>query len=459
MIVLERASLITGDPSVDPVEGACVAIEGDRIVHLGPANERAWRSFGNARHVDLAGHLISPGLVNVHTHAVLTMVRGIAEDLGFAPAYTPGIPQGHMVLPDEAVALARLGALEAMLSGSTLINDTYVHADLTLPAMAELGLRVSACGRIHDVAFAGIPEGRWEHDPRIGEATLGNALALAERWHGAEDGRLAVQLAAHAPDTCSDELLYLIAGASADRGLRVATHLSQSRVENDRVRERSGCTPTELLEAVGLLNERLIAAHCIHVSDTDVARIGRAGVHVAHVPKGNATHGAIAPTLRLRAAGARLALATDNMHGDMVETMRWALAMARLQAGGITDAWQPETVHAMATRAGAAAMGEDARLGRLAPGLKADLVAFDLRRAHLTPAIDPLGTLVHAGRGGDVAMVMVDGRIVVEGGHATLVDEERIRRDASMAAVALWERAGGAARWVSRGSVTAAGQC
>ncbi len=165
-------TILTGDPAQPQIDAAALAITGERIAWLGPVRELPSGCTADQR-LDLAGHVIIPGLINVHTHAILSMVRGVAEDLGFAPAYTPGIPQGHMVRPDEAVALARLGACEAMLFGSTLINDTYVHAELTLPAMAELGLRVHACNRIHDVDFSGVADGRWEHDDAIGAAQLG----------------------------------------------------------------------------------------------------------------------------------------------------------------------------------------------------------------------------------------------------------------------------------------------
>ncbi|MBI3517195.1 MAG: amidohydrolase family protein, partial [Proteobacteria bacterium] len=362
-------------------------------------------------------------------------------DLGFAPAYTPGIPQGHMVRPDEAIALARLGACEAMLFGSTLINDTYVHADLTLPAMAELGLRVHACNRIHDVDFSGVSTGRWVHDDAIGAETLQAALTLAERFHNSPGGRTGVQLAAHAPDTCSDRFLKTIAKTAQKHGLRVATHLSQSTVENQRIAERSRKTPAELLDDVGLLNDRLIAAHCIHLTEADIARIGRARVTVAHIPKGNATGGTMAPTLKLRHAGARIALGTDNMHADMVEVLRWAVAISRLQAGQVTGGWQPEDALAMATIEGARAMGMEDDIGSLAVGKKADLVALDFRRVHLTPAHDPLGTLTHVAHGRDVALVMVDGEVIVQDGRPTRADVDQIRRDGAAAAAALWARA------------------
>jgi len=436
-LLLDEVTVLTADPTRPVLRDAAVGIAADRLCFVGP---RAEAPAAAARR-SLPGRVVTPGLVNVHTHAILTMVRGVAEDLGFAPAYTPGIPHGHDVTPGEARALARLGAMEAMLFGSTLVNDSYVHADVTVEAMAELGLRVHTCGRIHDADFSLIGDGRWEYHDAIGERMLGEAVALAERWHGRAEGRIGVQLAAHAPDTCSDALLARIAATAGRMGLRVNTHLAQSRAEVTQVRARSGRTPAELLDEVGLLNDRLIAAHCLYLTDEDIVRVGRARIHVAHIPKGNATGGTMAPTPRLRDAGANLALGTDNMHADMVEVMRWALAIARIQEGRVSERWQPGHALAMATSGAAAAMGLDGDLGTVAVGRKADLAVFDFRRAHFTPDVNPLGNLVHVGQGRDVEHVLVDGRFVVESGQPTRADADEVRREADRAARALWGRA------------------
>ena len=287
----------------------------------------------------------------------------------------------------------------------------------------------------------GVADGRWEHHRSIGERTLREALDLADRFHGGHGGRLGVQLAAHAPDTCSDDFLREIGKAARAHGLRVASHLAQSRTEVTQVLKRSGCTPVELYEDCGLLNDQLLAAHCLHLTPSDIERAGRAGIFVAHVPKGNATGGTMAPTPALRRAGARIALATDNMHADMVEVMRWALAVARVQVGGVTDDWQPADALRMATLEGAAAMGLADRLGSIEVGKQADLVVFDFRKVHLRPVTNPLGNLVHVAQGGDVELVTVAGDIVIEHGTATRVDEERIRHEADRAAAALWDRA------------------
>jgi len=439
-LLLTDLTVVTVDPSMTVIEDGALAVTGGCIAWVGPAAALPAGARA-ARTVALPGRVLLPGFVNVHTHAILTMVRGVAEDLGFAPAYTPGIPHGHDVTPEEAVALARLGAVEAMLFGSTLVNDTYVHADLTLPEMAALGLRVYSCGRIHDADFSLIGDGRWEHHAAIGERTLGEALALAERWHGAFDGRAGVQLAAHAPDTCSDDLLRRIAEAAARHGLRVNTHLAQSRKEVEQVRRRSNRTPAELLDEVGLLNDRLLAAHCLFQTDEDIVRCGRAGIHVAHIPKGNATGGTAAPTSALRRAGARLTLGSDNMHADLTEVMRWALAVGRLQEQRVDAFWQPEDVLRMATIDGARAMGLADRIGSLEVGKRADLVVFDFRRPHLMPCLDPVGNLVHVAQGRDVEHVWVDGVQTVAGGRPVLADVDAILRDAQQASQALWRRA------------------
>jgi 5-methylthioadenosine/S-adenosylhomocysteine deaminase len=219
-LLLTGATVLGAGPGQATMEDALVGVRNGRIALVEPRSATAPLPPA-ARVLDLDRHIVTPGFVNVHTHTILTMVRGVAEDMGFAPAYTPGVPHGHEVSEEEAVALARLGALEALLFGSTLINDSYVHADHTLPAMAELGLRVHACSRIHDVDFSRVHLGEWEHRDHIGEATLTAAAALHAKWHGRFDGRCGVQLAPHAPDTCSRALLRQIAEYSEQHGLRV----------------------------------------------------------------------------------------------------------------------------------------------------------------------------------------------------------------------------------------------
>ncbi len=441
-LLLTGATVLTGEgitgDEAGVMEDAALGIRGGRIVHLAPAAQPAPPAL---RTLALPGRLVTPGFVNAHLHAVLVMVRGVAADLGFAPSYTPGVPKGTDATPEEARALARLGAVEALLAGSTLVCDHFVHADATLEAMADLGLRIHAGWRVHDVDFSQVPKGEWSFDAALGEDLLRRTLDLHDRWDGARGGRIRVQMAAHAPDTCSSAFLRTLAEVAAKRGMRVNTHLAQSRVEVGRVKAATGMTPAALLEETGLLNDRLLATHCLYVDENDIARLARAGAHAVHVPKCNAASGRLAPTPALKAAGVNLALCTDTQHGDMVEAMRWALATGRIGQGGVTADWQPADVFRMATLGGARAVGMADEIGTLTVGKAADLVVFDARRPHLRPLINPLGTLVHTGRGGDVEMVLVEGETLVDGGRPVHADLEEICTEADKAARALWARA------------------
>lgn len=432
-LMLLGAHVLTADPSRPVVRDAALGIAGGRIAWLAHSPPEHWRAD---RVLRLDDHFVTPGFVNPHAHSILCMVRGVASDSGFAPSYTPGIPKGTQVTADQARALARLGALEALLFGSTLLGDNFVHADVTTEAMAELGMRLAPSWRVHDVDFARVAHGQWHHDPDIGARTLDQAMTLHETWK--HHPRVYVNLAAHAVDTCSEAFLHEIAQLSARHGLVVSTHLGQSTVEVERVRERTGRTSTEVLDECGLLNERLLGGHCIYLSDADIARMARAGAHAIHIPKANATSGRLAPTPKLKAAGVNIALATDTQHADMVELMRWALVTARVQEGRVADEWQPHHVFRMATIGGARALGLDSEIGSVEPGKRADLVVFDARRPHLRPHVDPLGCLVHCGHGRDVTMVLVDGEVLVEDGRPTRVDMDAVCREAEVAARALW---------------------
>lgn len=434
--LVTEVTLLTADPGAAVIGDAALGVKGDRIAFIGPKTQAP--AARDTRR--LPGCVVTPGFINPHTHSAFTMVRGVAADLGFAPSYTKGIPNALDLDGDTARALAALGALEAMLSGSTLIGEHFVHMEACLPALAALGLRVHASHRLHDVDFRRVAGGEWVYDAALGDALLEANCDLHAAWHGKADGRVAVQFAAHAADTCSDTFLAKVATEAHARDAVVNTHLAQSTVELKRVRERNGLSPVETLDRAGLLNDRLLCGHCLFVDADDIARMAKAGVHMVHIPKCNATSGRLAPTPELADAGLDMTLATDTQHGDMIELMRWALATARIRAGRIDDAWQPERVFEMATINGARALGLAGELGVLKVGARADFVVIDFNRPHLVPAPDPLGNLVHTGMGRDVRHVFVDGRCVVEDGRATLVDQDAIVREARDAASRLWGR-------------------
>lgn len=390
--------------------------------------------------IDGKGALCLPGLINTHNHSPLMSVRGMVEDLGFAPAYTPGVPQGHWLSSEETQILARLGVMEMLCAGATTIVDYYRMPDALARAADTFGLRAMVGGRVMDADTAALANGNFVHDPKLGEATLGAALDLIDTWDAKGSDRITTILAPHAPDTCSREMLQTFADLSAKTGKQVHTHLAQSKMEVAQVRSRDGLSPAELLDDVGLLSPDLVAAHCIFLEDADIRRIGQAGVVINHAPIGNAAFGAAAPILALQEAGAAITLCTDTKSADMFEAMRMAIAAARWRADMefVLDA---KTVFGWGTVDAARALKGHSASGTLSVGSPADLIFLDPNAPNLRPVVDGYGIVVHSGSASNVTDVMVAGEWLVRDRRPTRVDMETVMQDAQSVAENLWKRA------------------
>jgi 5-methylthioadenosine/S-adenosylhomocysteine deaminase len=431
--------VLTLDEQGHVLRDGALAVRDGRIVDIGPAAVLEARWSATTR-LDGKGRLVMPGLVNVHNHTPLMITRGMIEDIGFAPMYTPGIPQGHWLDADDAYALSSLGMYELLRAGCTTVVDYYRYPSSCARAAAELGVRAVIAGRVHDADPAALAVGRYEHRTEIGQASLRENAELIERWNGHDGGRIRCDWAPHAPDTCSDDLLREVGRLAEAHGGNLHTHLAQLPIEVEAVQARSGMTPARLLDKLGLLNERLIAAHCIHMERADIELCGKAGITVAHAPIGNAKGGRIAPIVELRDAGARIALCTDTFSGDLIEAMRWSIAMQRIDRQG--NVLGARTVLDWGTREGAAALGMGKEIGSLEIGKHADIVMLDNRSPSLAPLIDGYGVLVHSASGRDVDTVIVGGRIVLAGGQPVNVDGAEIVTRAQSVADRLWQRAG-----------------
>jgi len=390
--------------------------------------------------IDARGALCLPGLINTHNHSPLMSVRGMVEDLGFAPAYTPGVPQGHWLSEEETQILAKLGVMEMLCAGATTIVDYYQMPDALARAADAFGLRAMIGGRVMDANVAALAERKFVHDPKLGEATLGAALELIDKWDAAGNGRISTILAPHAPDTCSRQMLEIFTDLASKTGKQVHTHLAQSPMEVAQVRSRDGLTPAELLEDVGLLNADLVAAHCIFLDEVDIRRVGRAGVTISHAPIGNAAFGAAAPIVALQKAGAKITLCSDTKSADMFEAMRMAIATARRRANMefVLDA---KTVFRWGSVDAARALKGHQGTGTLSVGSPADLILLDPEAPNLRPVIDGVGIVVHSGSGSNVTDVMVAGEWLVKDRKPTRVDIEEIIKDAQAVAEGLWARA------------------
>lgn len=436
--VLDGGVIVTMSAQRDILHDCALVIKGNYIETIGPSAAIRSTYRDRAEFIDCRGKVLFPGLINTHIHAAQSMVRGVAEDMGRAPSYTRSVPQGDDLSAEESYVMSMLGAATAMKAGSTLISDNYAQAMSNAAAFDELGIRAIVSERVHDVDFYGLPTGIYRVDEKLGEELLNKNIALIEKWQDNPEGRITACLGPHAPDTCSVDLLKRMAVLADRYDLPVTTHLAQSKQELQRIADVYQTSPANYLKTCGLLNRRLLAAHCVFIEDEDIALLAANNVNVIHIPVGNAKAGSIARTRDMQQRGINVAIGTDNGSGNMIENMRLALIAGRILGKSVT-AQQPDTVLEMATVNGAAAIGMADQLGSLEAGKKADIVIMDYNQLHLTPCMNIIGNLVHLATGSDVHTLFIDGRPVLQDYRLTTIDEEQLKSEARAVALRRWE--------------------
>ncbi|RLI08648.1 N-ethylammeline chlorohydrolase, partial [Candidatus Bathyarchaeota archaeon] len=361
-----------------PIRGAWLAIRGGRVVYAGRPSGLG-PSIRAEEVLDGRERAVLPGFINCHTHAPMTLLRGLAEDVPLDVWLREHIwPVEARMKPEDVYAGALLACLEMSLSGTTCFCDMYFHEGQVAEAVLRAGLRAVLAPGIMDVA-----------GPKLGELMLSEALGVAKRYHGAGEGRIKVMLGPHAIYTCSRELLERVRDEASRLGLGIHIHLSETEEEVRRCLEEHGRSPVQLLDELGLLGPRTLAAHCIHLSDEDISILAGRGVKVAHCPVASAKIGAgVARIPDLLAAGVVVGLGTDgpasNNSLDMLETVKFACLLQKAVRRDPTALGAREALE-MATVRAAEALGLSDQVGCLGPGGKADLVVLDLGRASTTP--------------------------------------------------------------------------
>jgi len=438
LTIIQNAIIITVDEKKRILRDSAIVLEEDKIKWIGLTKDLP--DFGrNSTVIDAANKVIFPGFVNIHTHAALSVLRGIGDDRGIAPAYSPSVPQGVFLSPNDCYVFSLLGGLEALKFGTTCIVDNYIHEQQAVKAFDQLGMRAVVSERLHDADLFAIPEGKYEFDRQRGRDLLEAGLQLIRDWQGASEGRITCRLGPHASDTCSTEYLKEIKKAAEETQVGLVIHLAQSKREIAQIQERSGLSPTKFLDSLGLLTSQMIAGHCVYVDDNDIQILAKSGTHVSHQSGSNAKNAMMAPIKAIRQQGINVGLGTDNMAGDMVEVMRLALTVARMQTGDHL-AFQALDVLEMATNGGALALGLHNSIGSLEVGKKADLVVVDFLKPHLIPLVDPVANFVHNGLGSDVDMVFVNGKLLIKEGKSTQIDEISVMQEAQKCSNFLWKK-------------------
>lgn len=412
-----------------------IAVAGDRIVHVGPTEGTDFESF---EPIDASRRLISPGLINAHAHAVLLALRGTVEDIEGNLVYQYMVPVSYLLSAEARSAVARLACVEAIRSGTTSMVDPLRMVADYAPAMIGTGLRLWLAESCADAVTTEVGRGRYRFDRDFGETFLRRTDDLIERFHGAEDDRVRVMMAAHGPDNCSPWMLREIRERAAKHGLRRTCHLSQIISEKQQVEALHGCSSTEYLDANDFLGEDLIAAHWTFCSPGDVERLAQTGTWLVHCPATMSAKGPHPlPMKAILEAGCNITLGTDNMSHDMFQTLKAALTLHR-GAYGRSVTPGPGRVFDYATVEAARALDHPG-IGRIAPGMKADLALFDLCAPAMAPRVSALANLVHYGHQGIVTDTMVDGRFVMRGRVVLSVDEAAAVEEAQRAVDGMWE--------------------
>ena len=414
-IILSGGTVLTMNPSREIFAPGAVAIRGNQIAGVGPAEEI--RSAYHAEEtVDCRGQVIMPGLVNAHTHMPMSLLRGLADDLRLDVwLYGHILPvEREYVNPEFCFLGTQLSCAEMLRGGTTCFADMYYHEEEVAWAAVEAGMR-GVCGQT--VMKLPTP------DAPTYEDGLARCADFCGRWH--QHGLIVPAPAPHSPYMVTPEILEQATQLAIAYDVPLLIHVSETREEVEAHVAEHSVRPVRWLEDVGLFEAKVLAAHCVHVNAEEQHLLARRGVGVAHNPTSNLKLASgIAPVAQMLSRGVRVGVGTDgcasNNDLDMFEEVRLAALLPKVVTRNPVAVPASEAV-AMGTIYGAQALHLDHLIGSLEAGKRADVIVLDLRGTHTMPHYDTTGLNVYSqiaytGKASDVQHVFVDGRSVVRGG-------------------------------------------
>jgi len=425
--LITGAWVLTQNPEREVFSPGGVAVRGEEIVAVG-LPEDLHKRYAPGKVLDYPQGLIIPGLINAHTHAAMSLFRGLADDLPLEEWLTSHIfPAERRLNGDFVYWGTKLAVAEMLLSGTTTFCDMYLWAAQVARAAAETGIRAVVGEVLYDFP-----------SPNYGPPRAGLIYSeeLCRAWQ--DHPRVKVAIQPHAVYTCSPDLLQQCGDLAARLDTRLIIHLSETPREVKDCEAKYGATPVGHLQKLGLLTPRLVADHGVALTDADQEMLAASGAGVAHCPESNMKLASgIAPVVDLLARGVPVGLGTDgcasNNNLDLLQEMDTAAKLQKVHRLDPT-ALPAAAALDLATRGSARVLGLEKEVGALIPGLKADLVVIDLDQPHLTPIYDPYSHLVYAATGADVQTVLVHGQVVVQDRRLLYFDlEETLARARELA--------------------------
>lgn len=419
-LIVYPGHLVPVEPAGAVLEHHALVVDGGRIVGLMPASQ-ARASFDARETLELPQHVVLPGLVNLHTHAAMSLLRGLADDLPLMDWLQ------HHIWPAENAQVSRqfcldgvrLAAAEFIRGGVTTVNDMYFFPDASADAFSDAGMRAVVSLIVLDFP-----------SPWAGSADeyIEKGLAVHDRVR--QMARIGSVFGPHAPYTVSDRPLEKIRAYADELGIGIHMHVHETAFEVAEAVARSGRRPWQRLKDLGLLGPDFIAVHMTQLSDDEIAQAAEFGVHVAHCPESNLKLASgFCPVHRLLRAGVNVGIGTDgaasNNDLDLLGEARTAALLAKGVSGDASALPAAAALHAV-TLGGARALGLDAEIGSLVAGKSADFIALELSAPHLTPCYDVISHLIYAAGRGDVSEVFVAGRALMRGRRLLTLDEPEV---------------------------------
>ncbi len=413
--------IVTMDAQHRLIENGAVAVRGANIVAVG-SRAAITAGFQAPRHLDRPDAILMPGLINTHTHAAMSLFRGIADDRTLQDWLE------HFIFPAEKKNVTaqfvydgtRLACLEMMLSGTTTFTDMYYFEDRAADASKEAGMR----GVLGD-SVIGFPA----PDFKTPADALAWTKTFLERFRN--DPLVVPAVALHSIYTNSSETLKQGGELARQYHAPLLIHVSETKRENDDCQKAHGMSPAKYLDSLGVLNARVVAAHGVWLSDADIQLFRARSAGVAHCPASNMKLASgVAPVTKMIAAGVAVGLGTDGPAGsnndfDLMRDMYLAPALQKVFTGN------PQALPAiqaleLATIGSARVLGMEAMIGSLEPGKRADMITLRLDRPHAVPMYDVYSQIVYALQGSDVQDVMVNGRTIVHDGVSTTLNASQL---------------------------------
>jgi 5-methylthioadenosine/S-adenosylhomocysteine deaminase len=421
-LLLTNAHVLTMDERFTAFLPGSVAIGGGRILAIGETV-----GYEALETIDCRGRVVMPGFVNAHTHAPMTLLRGLADDLRldvWLMGYMMPVERAF-VRPDFVALGTKLACAEMIRSGTTCFADMYYFEHAVAEAAAAAGLRALCAQTVLKFPAP---------DAASFEDSLASARDFIVRWKG--NALVLPAVAPHAPYTCTVEILRACAELAVEFDVPLHIHLAETAFEVEQSRREHGMPVIPWVKKQRLFDARVLAAHCVHVDEGEIRALSDARAGVAHNPTSNLKLGSgVAPVTRMLDLGVAVGIGTDgpasNNDLDMLEETRLAALLAKGTSSDPT-ALPARVALAMATRIGARAMHLSDVTGSLEPGKRADLIVFDLDRTHNAPRFgrDPnavYSQLVYAAKSTDIVDVMCDGRWLMRDRRLLTLDEEDLQ--------------------------------